>query len=139
MVNKREMSDISLQHLLALMLLDGTVTVASAHDYARMKDRKVLKLRSRIETIGDASLTDPLRRWRCVMEVTLKNGRKLNHQTMAARGTFENPLSRQQVDEKAHALMDPVIGKKRSRALMAALYDIDRIKDVRALRKLYSA
>ena len=30
-----------------------------------MKDPKVLALRRRIETVGDAALTDPLRRWRC--------------------------------------------------------------------------
>ncbi|MBI3938357.1 MAG: MmgE/PrpD family protein [Betaproteobacteria bacterium] len=139
MVNNREMSDISLQYLLAVMLLDGTVTLAAAHDIARMKDPTVLKLRRRIETIGDANLTDPLRRWRCVMEVTLKDGRKLAHQTMAAKGTFENPLTRQEVEEKALGLMGPVFGKQRSRALMAALYNIDGIKDVRTLRKLYMA
>jgi len=41
------MPDICLQHLIAVMLLDGTVTFASSHDEARMKDRKVLELRKR--------------------------------------------------------------------------------------------
>lgn len=137
MVNNRKMSDISLQYLLAVMLVDGTVTLAAAHDPARMNDPRILKLRKRIEAIGDASLTDPLRRWRCVMEVTLRDGRKLTHQTMAAKGTFENPLTRREVEEKALDLMAPVFGKRRSRALMAALYDIDVLKNARTLRKLY--
>ena len=137
-VNDREMPLISVQHLLAVMLLDGTVTFASSHSYARMKDPKVLALRRRIETVGDASLTDAQRRWRCVMEITLKDGRRLMHQTMAAKGTFENPVTRQDEQEKALDLIAPVLGKHRTNALLAALWDIEHVKDVRVLRKLYA-
>ena len=83
-VNNRDMPDICVQHLLTVMLLDGTVTFKSAHDYARMQDPQVRSLRKRVEAVGDPGLTDKLRRWRCVMEITLKDGRKLTHQTMAA-------------------------------------------------------
>ena len=68
-VNNRDMPDISVQHLLAVMLLDGNVTFKSAHDSARMRDPKVLAVRERIEAVGDPTLTDAQRRWRCVMEV----------------------------------------------------------------------
>ena len=39
-VNNRAMPDINLQHLVALMLLDGTVTFKSSHDFKRMRDPK---------------------------------------------------------------------------------------------------
>ena len=136
-VNNRDMPDISVQHLLALMLVDGEVTFKSAHDFARMKDRRILKLRQRIEAVGDASLTDLQRRWRCVMEVRLKDGRTLHHQTMAAKGSFENPLTREEEEEKALDLLQPILGKAKSRALLDALWDIDKLKDVRGLRQLY--
>jgi 2-methylcitrate dehydratase PrpD len=137
-VNNRDMPDISVQHLLAVMLLDGSVTFASAHDFARMKDRKVLELRKRIEAVGDPDLTDAQRRWRCIMEVTLKDGRVLKHQTMAAKGSFENPLTPAEEQEKALDLIAPVLGKHRAQALLAALWDFDKIRDVRALRRLYA-
>jgi len=136
-VNNRDMPDISVQHLLALMLIDSEVTFKSAHDFGRMKDRRILDLRKRIEAVGDASLTDVQRRWRCVMEVRLKDGRTLHHQTMAAKGSFENPLTRAEEEEKALDLLAPILGKARSRALLDALWNIDRLSDVRALRKLY--
>lgn len=136
-VNNRDMPDISVQHLLGLMLVDGEVTFKSAHDFARMKDRRILKLRERIEALGDASLTDVQRRWRCVMEVKLKDGRTLRHQTMAAKGSFENPLSRAEEEDKALDLLHPVLGKARSRALLDALWAIDTLSDVRKLRPLY--
>jgi 2-methylcitrate dehydratase PrpD len=137
-VNNRPMPDICVQHLLAVMLLDATVTFASAHDFKRMKDRKILSMRQRIEAVGDPDLTDAQRRWRCVMEIRLKDGRTLNHQTMAAKGSFENPLTPEEENEKALDLIVPVLGRQRSQALLAALWDFDRIKDVRALRRLYA-
>ena len=136
-VNNRDMPDISVQHLLAVMLLDKQVTFKSAHDFKRMKDPKVLRLRKVIEAVGDPSLTDKQRRWRCVMEIQLKDGRTLNHQTMAAKGSFENPLTPAEENEKALDLLVPVIGKARSNALLEQLWNFEKIKDVRSLRKLY--
>jgi 2-methylcitrate dehydratase PrpD len=138
-VDNRDMPDICVQHLLAIMLLDGTLTFKAAHDYARMHDPKVLALRKRMEMVGDPALTDAMRRWRCVMEITLKDGREINHQTMAAKGSYENPQSREEEQEKALDLIAPVLTKRRAQALLARLWDIDRIKDVRELRKLVSA
>ena len=136
-VNNRDMPDISVQHLLAVMLIDGNITFKSAHDFARMKDRQVLAVRKRIEAVGDPSLTDAQRRWRAVIEITLKDGRRLTHQTMAAKGSFENPLTPAEEDEKALDLIAPILGKRKANALLATLWDFETIKDVRALRKLY--
>ncbi|MDB5809112.1 MAG: hypothetical protein JWN94_1234 [Betaproteobacteria bacterium] len=138
-VNNRASPDISVQHLLAVMLVDGNVSFKSAHSFRRMQDAKVLAVRQRIEAVGDASLTDVQRRWRCVMEVRLKDGRVLNHQTMAAKGSSENPLTPAEETEKALDLIVPILGKKRSTALLHTLWHFDRIPDVRALRKLYTA
>ncbi len=137
-VNNRDMPDISVQHLLAVMLLDGTVTFASAHDFKRMRDPRVLKLRERIRAVGDPGLTDAERRWRCVMAVKLNDGRTLTHQTMAAKGSFENPLTPQEEEDKALDLIAPILGKQRSRNLLAALWNIDTLNDVCSLRKLYA-
>jgi 2-methylcitrate dehydratase PrpD len=137
-VNNRDMPDISVQHLAAVMLLDGTVTFASAHDFKRMKDPKVLALRGRIRAVGDPKLTDSQRRWRCVMQIRLKDGRTYDQQTMAAKGSFENPLTPAEEQDKALDLLGPVLGGRRSQALLAALWDIERLKNVRTLRKMYA-
>src|SRR6185436_18666809 len=118
------------------MLVDRKATFKSAHDMARMKDPAVLDVRSRIEAVGDPALTDAERRWRCVMEIRLKDGRTLTHQTMAAKGSYENPLTRDEEDEKARDLIAPVLGKKRGADLLAALWDFEQIPDVTSLRAL---
>jgi 2-methylcitrate dehydratase PrpD len=135
----REMVDISLEHLLAVMLVDGTMTFAAAHDYGRAKDPAVAKLRRRIQAVADPSIPNAVRGWRGRITVTLKDGRTLMHQTLAAKGHSENPLNREEVSQKALDLMAPALGKQRGRKLIAALLDIDRLANVRALRRLYAA
>lgn len=137
-VNNRDMPDINVQHLLSVMLIDGNVTFASAHDYERMKDPAVLRVREKVEAVPDASLTDPARRWRCAMEIRLKGGRVLQDATMAAKGGLDNPLTREEEEEKAIDLMGPVLGQKPSRALIARLLAMETVSDVRSMRAFYT-
>jgi len=45
-VNNREIPDICLQHMVAVMLMDKTVSFVSAHDQARLKDPATLRERA---------------------------------------------------------------------------------------------
>ncbi|MEI7428143.1 MAG: MmgE/PrpD family protein [Betaproteobacteria bacterium] len=137
-VNNRPMPDISVQHLLSVMAIDEKLTFKSAHDFSRMKDPAVLKMRSKVFAIGDASLTDVQRRWRCVMEVHLKNGKVIHGQTMAAKGSFENPLTISEETEKAMDLIAPILGKKRSIDLIDQLLHIDTMKNIRSLQSFFT-
>ncbi len=138
-VDKREMVDISLQHLLAVMLQDGTMSFAAAHDLKRIKDPAVLKTKKLIEAVADQTIPNAVRGWRSRIVVKLKDGRTIEHETLAAKGTAENPLTRDDVTEKSLDLMAPALGKKRSLALINALFDLDKIRNVRVLRLLYTA
>lgn len=137
-VNNRPMPDISVQHLLAVMALDEKLTFKSAHDFERMKDPKVLKMKRKIFAIGDESLTDVQRRWRCVMEVHLKNGSILHGQTMAAKGSFENPLTISEEKEKALDLIGPTLGKQKAQDLIEQLLNIDKLKNINKLQTFYT-
>src|SRR6202022_103713 len=52
-VDNREMPDICLQHMVAVMLLDKTASFAAAHNKARMQDPGVLRLRAKVQLIPD--------------------------------------------------------------------------------------
>jgi 2-methylcitrate dehydratase PrpD len=138
-VDNREMPDICMQHLVAVMLLDGIVTFESAHDEKRMKDRKVLELRRRVDLKGDDELHALLPARHGIVEIVMKDGRKLRHHTKAVRGTADNPMTRQEVDEKCYHLLKPVIGPKRGRQLCERVWDIESMRDARALRPLLTA
>lgn len=137
-VNDRDMPDICLQHLIAVMLLDGTVTFATSHDDARMKDRKVLDLRKKIELRGSAELTRSGGR-QAIVEVWLRNGSLVAHRTQAVRGTSANPMTRAEVDEKCVDLLAPVLGGRKTRTLIDAVWNLEKLKDIRTLRPLLQA
>jgi len=138
-VDNRDMPDICMQHMCAVMLIDGNVTFASSHDEKRMRDREVLALRNRIELRGDDALSAAMPSRQGIVEVSLRDGRELRRQTTAVRGTAENPMTRGEVDEKSYDLMAPVIGRARARKLCDAVWELEKVRDVRGLRPLLRA
>jgi 2-methylcitrate dehydratase PrpD len=104
-----------------------------------MRDRKVLALRSRIELRGDDALSAAMPSRQGIVEVSLKDGHMLRQHTKAVRGTAENPMSRAEVDEKSYDLMAPIFGKARARKLCNAIWEMEKIRDLRVLRPLLRA
>jgi 2-methylcitrate dehydratase PrpD len=138
-VDNRAMPDICMQHMCAVMLIDGKVTFVSAHDEKRMRDRKVLALRSRIELRGDDALSAAMPSRQGIVEITSRGGREFKHHTKAVRGSAENPMTRSEVDEKCYDLIAPVIGSTRARKLCDAVWRLEKVRDVRSLRPLLRA
>jgi 2-methylcitrate dehydratase PrpD len=134
--NNRAMPDICMQHLCAVMLLDGSVSFKAAHDEKRMRDARVLAVRRKVELLGDDELSKAMPSRQGVVELVLRNGTRLRHHVKAVRGTAENPMSRAEVDAKAYDLIAPVYGKARARRLCDAVWGLDALRDVRKLRPL---
>jgi 2-methylcitrate dehydratase PrpD len=138
-VNDRTMPDICMQHLCALMLVDGNVTFLSSHDARRMRDPRVLELRSRVELHGDDALSKAMPSRQGIVELRLRDGRELRHHATEVRGTPGNPMPRDEVEAKARDLLEPVIGKPRTVRLCDTVWNLERVTDVRKLRPLLSA
>jgi 2-methylcitrate dehydratase PrpD len=134
--DNRNMPDICMQHMCAVMLLDGTVSFRSAHDEQRMRQPKVLELRKKILLQGDDALTRAMPSRQGIVEITLRDGRTLRNHVSAVRGTAENPMSRAEVDAKSYDLMAPVLGKARSRRLCETVWNLETVSDIRRLRPL---
>ncbi|HET7197374.1 MAG TPA: MmgE/PrpD family protein, partial [Burkholderiales bacterium] len=134
--NNRAMPDICMQHLCAVMLIDGTVSFRAAHDEKRMRDPRVLKVRATIELLGDDALTRAMPSRQGIVELLLRDGRRLAHHAQAVRGSAENPMTRAEVEAKAYDLAAPVLGERRARRLCEAVLDAEAIGDVRELRPL---
>ncbi len=139
LVDDRAVPNLCAQHLLAVLLLDGTLGFAAAHDRRRMADPEILGIRRRIELIPDAALTEALPPRQAIVVVTLADGRVLTERTRAVRGTPDNPMTREEVEAKALDLTAPVLGAERARALAAQIRQIERLAEARALRPLLQA
>jgi hypothetical protein len=53
--------------------------------------------------------------------------------TRHAPGTKENPLDTAGVNAKAKSLMEPVLGSRRTAAVIARVHALDSLKDLREL------
>jgi 2-methylcitrate dehydratase PrpD len=135
-VDNREIPDICLQHLIAVMLLDKTVSFKSAHDEARMKDATVLKQRAKVRLIHDEDLEKLMPRREAVVEVTLNDGKTFSDRVGNVKGTAENPMTREEIIAKARDLITPTMGTVKTQKLIGTVFALERVKNVVELRPL---
>src|SRR5258708_4002211 len=133
-VNNREMPDICMQHLVAVMIVDKTVSFDVAHDKARMKDPVILKVRAKVQVPPDEELERLYPERQAIVEVTLTDGTTLTERVKAVRGTAQNPMPRDEVVTKARDLMAPRLGAEKCSRLIDSVLDLENIKDIRSLR-----
>jgi 2-methylcitrate dehydratase PrpD len=135
-VDNRDLPDICLQHMIAVMLLDGTASFRAAHDAARMQDAAVLRERRKVRYVPDTELAAALPARVAVVEVALRDGTRLSERVEAVRGTVRNPMSRDEVVTKARDLVGPVLGSRTAERLIGAVLALDSLTELRSLRPL---
>ena len=135
-VNDREIPDINLQYLFAVALIDGDVGFAAAHDVERMEEARVKALRKRISVVGEPAFGEG--RHQALVEIALKDGRRLSRQVDSFRGKAENPMSTEEVENKARELIEPSFGAKRTAELIETVRGLEGVANVRDLGRLLS-
>jgi 2-methylcitrate dehydratase PrpD len=135
-VSNREMPDICMEHMVAIMLLDKTVTFKSAHDRPRMLAPDVLRERAKVEVVADPRIDARRPRREAIVEMTLNDGTEMSEWVRDVRGTSENPMNRDEVVAKASDLMTPVLGSASASALIAKLLTLEIVAGIGELRPL---
>jgi len=138
-VNNRDIPDICLQHMVAVMLVDGTVSFQAAHDVERMQDPAVQRQRAKVELVGDSDLERRAPRREAIVTVMLADGSELREHVQAVRGTADNPMPRDEVIAKCRDLMTPVLGTTKCTALIERVLAIESAPDMQELRPLLQA
>ncbi|MBR0852514.1 MmgE/PrpD family protein [Bradyrhizobium diazoefficiens] len=135
-VDNRDIPDICLQHMVAVMLLDKTASFHAAHDTPRMQDAAVLKERAKIELVRDEDLAKLLPVRVAIVEIEFADGSRLSERVTAVRGTPRNPMTREEVIDKARDLIVPVVGRDKAEQLVKSVYEIEAVNDIRTLGPL---
>jgi 2-methylcitrate dehydratase PrpD len=135
-VNNRDIPDICLQHVVAVALLDHTVTFASIHDRERLKDPATLRARAKVKLVPDPGLERLMPLRVAIVEVTLVDGSRLSRRVDDVRGTPKNPMTRAEVIAKATDLCVPIIGAERCSQLIDKVFQLELVSDIRELRPL---
>lgn len=132
-VNDRAMPDVNCQHIIALALVEGTISFEDSHSYARMADPQVRAVKERVQLIADRELMDPAAPRSGRVEVTLRDGRTVSHFTRHAPGTTENPMDTESVNAKARLLMAPVLGAAQTEEVIRRVNNLETLANVREL------
>lgn len=135
-VDNRDIPGICLQHMLAVMLLDKTVSFKAAHDTPRMRDAAALRQRSKVQLVRDETLNQFLPVRVAEVAVTLTDGTQLTQRVEAVRGTPRNPMTRAEIVDKCRDLIAPIIGAAKSARLIETVFSLGQVKDMRELRPL---
>jgi len=132
-VDDRAMPDVNLQHQLAMMLVDGTVTFASTHDHDRMRDPAVLARKAliRLTPCDDAEFQAFPRQ--AILRASLLDGRRLTQRVRHVRGTPGNPMTQEEIVAKARDLMVPILGVSGTEATIGRILDLEREESLEAL------
>jgi 2-methylcitrate dehydratase PrpD len=132
-VDNNPMPDVNLQYIIAVALVDGAVSFADSHSRERMEDPQVRAVKARVQLVADRALMNPAAPRSGKVEVTLRDGRTVDHFTSHAPGTKENPLDTAGVNEKARDLMEPVLGAERTAAIIERVNALEELDNVRRL------
>src|SRR6267142_6427614 len=138
-VNDSAMPDVNLQYLIAVALIDGTVSFDASHSFERMRDPQVLAVKQRVQLVGDRALMDPAAPRSANVEIHLRDGRMVTHFTRFAPGTKENPLDTAAVAAKARSLMALVLGDARCEVVIQRVNALETLPSVRELVAVLTA
>jgi 2-methylcitrate dehydratase PrpD len=138
-VNDSAMPDVNLQYIMAVALMDGTVSFADSHSQERMKSAATQAVKTRVELVPDQALMTPEAPRSARVEIRLRDGRTVTHYTRYAPGTKENPATTERINEKARDLMTPILGAAKTASLIERVHALETVTNIRDLRSLLTA
>jgi 2-methylcitrate dehydratase PrpD len=129
--------NLNVQHLMAMLLIDGSLTFDSIHDEARMQEAQIRDLRAKIALTPSEELARAMPRRQAIVSVKTRDGRSVSKRTVAVRGTADNPMTQAEVEAKASDLIGGVLGARRAQAVVRAVAGLETVADVAALRRVW--
>lgn len=118
----------SVYHAAAAALVLGRVGVAEFSDEA-VNDPVLMAVRDRISAAADGAVSES----GAVVRVRWKGGRSVEAVVEHASGSLGRPLSDEAIEDKVHALADPLLGAASTREMIEACRNAAQLEDASAL------
>ena len=124
----------SVPYVVALALVTGVVDLAAFYDKG-VSDPAVLALSERT-SCSDDPLSDFPAHFPGEVRITLKSGEVVSHRVATSLGTPDHPLSEAAIEAKFMTNAARVMPRDRAEAIVAAVWDIERMGRVGELLRL---
>jgi 2-methylcitrate dehydratase len=129
----RETADHSLPYITSIALIDGEVTEKQFQP-ERFTDPKIWKFLENVKVERNAELSAMYPGAVAnIVHVDLGDGRRLIKRVDYPLGHAKNPLKDSEVEGKFFALVTPLVGEKRARAIVDLVWRLDEAKNVDGL------
>ncbi len=123
----------SLPYCAAVALMTGSVRT-DAFRTDRLGDATLRRLIAKVEVAVDDKIDAEFPKRRAArVEIETVSGERFEHYSPTRKGDPDNPLSDGELTEKFLELIEPILGKAPAKALLATLWRLDAVADLRAL------
>jgi len=123
----------SLPYCAAAALTTGSVRT-DAFRKDRLNDPKLRALIAKVEVVLDAAIDAEFPKRRAArVEIETVAGERFEHYAPTRKGDPDNPLSDAELEEKFLELTAPILGQAPTQALLATLWRLETVTDLRAL------
>ena len=131
-------AQFSLRFSLALRLLNGNNDLPHYLDPATWSDPEILDLGRKIELVADPTAVRE-RRFSCRMRIYLSDGRQVDGLLIGPKGSYRNPLTPAELQEKFYRLGRSVLSDERLASILAAVKSIEKAADVGVISSLMTS
>ena len=129
-----EMPALNLPYLCSVILLDGRLAFEMADSLERKtSDSAVQALMKLVSVRHDPEQEAVPRKESARVTIRCKDGTEVSQFVEHVRGYPPNPMSHEEVEEKARELMTPVLGDERTEHLIDTVWQIDALEDAGVL------
>jgi 2-methylcitrate dehydratase PrpD len=116
-------AQVSLPYSTAVALLEGNALLPQYQD-EKLDDPEILRLSQMIKVVPNSSLP---RGVSCLMTLRTTGGAEFKSQIDHPRGSIENPMSSEDMSNKAHMLGDDIIGRPAMDALIERAGNVEKL------------
>ena len=123
-------AQMSLKYCVARALLDGVFSLGQL-DEGKLSDPDVMQLANRVTFNLDEEIDRIYpTKWPSRVEILMKDGKNYHKRVDVPRGTAEQPMTRQEVQEKFRTLAEPILGKTNADSLIERVENMEHVPDV---------
>jgi 2-methylcitrate dehydratase len=135
----KETADHSLPYVIAAAVVDRQVTPAQFTP-EKIMDPKIRAQLQKVEVVADPEIERVFPALqRVVATIRTTDGREFTRQLDFPKGDPRNPLSDQEIEEKFHALAEPVLSPAARKRVIDAVWSLEKLESVTALMQLLKA
>lgn len=133
----RETADHSLPYIVAVALMDGKLGLVQFND-RHLKDAKLQNLIQKVKVFSDKKYSAAYGE-SIGNTVSVKvEGKTYNEQVDYPKGFPKNKMTDEEVEEKFHLMVTPLLSKKKIQDILECIWDLDQLKSVRTLLPLFN-